>query len=142
MPLTIYIVSDRNSSKETAVQQQCQGNEPIVSGENGRERASVPQKKFGLLTSLIYDIDCIFPTFSFNFFSCRCAVLGSWRIPVFSSRGAGICWGKPLSGQVKAHFVKLYLSSLSDRSPYDVMGTSLPCKRSHLKRETRHLNLV
>ena len=44
----IYIVSDRNSSKETAVQQQCQGNEPIVSGENGRERASVPQKKFGL----------------------------------------------------------------------------------------------
>ena len=74
--------------------------------------------------------------------SCRCAVLGSWRVPVFSSRGAGICWGKPLSGQVKAHFVKLYLSSLSDRSPYDVMGTSLPCKRSHLKRETRHLNLV
>ena len=142
MPLTIYIVSDRNSSKETAVQQQCQGNELIVSGENGRERASVPKKKFGLLTSLIYDIDCIFPTFSLNFFSSRCAVLGSWRVPVFSSRGTGICWGKPLSGQVKAHFVKLYLSSLSDRSPYDVMGTSLPCKRSHLKRETRHLNLV
>ena len=59
-----------------------------------------------------------------------------------SSRGAGICWGKPLSGQVKAHFVKLSLSSLSDRSPYDVIGTSLPCKRSHLKRETHHLNLM
>ena len=97
---------------------------------------------YKVLTSLIYDIDCIFPTFSLNFFSSRCAVLGSWRVPVFSSRGAGICWGKPLSGQVKAHFVKLYLSSLSDRSPYDVMGTSLPCKRSHLKREIRHLNLV
>ena len=122
MPLTIYIVSDRNSSKETAVQQQCQGNELIVSGENGRERASVPQKKFGLLTSLIYDIDCSFPTFSFNFISCRCAVLGSWRIPVFSSRGAGICWGKPLSGQVKAHFVKLYLSSLSDRRSGNVIA--------------------
>ena len=50
------------------MQQQCQGNELIVSGENGRERASVPKKKFGLLTSLIYDIDCILPTFSFNFF--------------------------------------------------------------------------
>ena len=97
---------------------------------------------YKVLTSLIYDIDCIFPTFSLNFFSSRCAVLGSWRVPVFSSRGTGICWGKPLSGQVKAHFVKLYLSSLSDRSPHDVMETPLPCKRSHLKRETRHLNLV
>ena len=50
------------------------------------------------------------------------------------------CW---LSVVVTAFLVvKLYLSSLSDRSPHDVMETPLPCKRSHLKRETRHLNLV
>ena len=77
---------------------------------------------YKVLTSLIYDIDCIFPTFSLNFFSSRCAVLGSWRVPVFLSRGAGICWGKPLSGQVKAHLVKLYLSSLSDRRSGNVIA--------------------
>ena len=105
MLLTIYIVSDRNSSKETAVQQQCQGNELIVSGENGRERASVPKKKFGLLTSLIYDIDCILPTFSFNFFH---AVVLYWEADefLFESR----CWyllGKTLIRTGESSFCEI-----------------------------------
>ena len=90
---------------ETAVQQQCQGNELIVSGENGRERASVPQKKFGLLTSLIYDIDCILPTFSFNFFH---AVVLYWEADefLFESR----CWyllGKTLIRTGESSFCEI-----------------------------------
>ena len=93
---------------------------------------------YKVLTSLIYDIDCIFPTFSLNFFSSRCAVLGSWRVPVF--------WVEVLVSAGENHYQDRWKLILWNYiyHPWvtEEVGTSLPCKQSHLKRETRHLNLV
>ena len=137
MPLTIYIVSDRNSSigDSSAAAVPRQWANCIRWEWQGTRKCS---KKEIWSLDLSYLWHRLYPShLLIQLLSCRCAVLGSWRVPVrvevlvsagenpYQDRWKLILWNY------------IYHPWVTEE-----VGTSLPCKQSHLKRETRHLNLV
>ena len=78
-------------------------------------------------------IECIFPPSHSTFHAMTSATWTAWRVLLLENQGAGI-WGmKTSSGQVKVHWVKVYLSSLRAIGTGDELKHLLSRTQLHLK---------